>query len=204
MIPLQNIIPSYLYVQYSDDEDLQAFVSSYNNITQGYLDWFNQNPLAVYTSPNISGALLDCIGYGVYGIRRPITATTGDFSSASYGLSPYAKIPYAGYKLTITGQPTPVNDDIYKRSLTWFTYLADGKQISMVWLKRRFARFAYGVNGSDVTADAYMDINITWNATNKTYDVVIPASSVISTMKLIFNSLSPILPIGKTFIISTS
>lgn len=203
MIPLQNIIPSYLYVQYSDDQDLQAFISSYNNITQGYLNWFNQNPLAVYTSPNIGGQLLDIIGYGVYGIKRPVTATQGTLAPSSYALFPYSKTPYAGHEKVITGLPTPVNDDIYKRTLTWFTYLADGKQMNMTWLKRRFARFVYGTAGSDVTADAYMQVSIKQSSVAGIYTVTLPASSTVTTMSLIFTSLSSILPVGKTFTITS-
>jgi hypothetical protein len=63
--PLQQTIPSYLYAQYSDDENLQAFVDAYNSLSQGYLDWFNSRPLGLYTSPNIAGPLLDWVGQGV-------------------------------------------------------------------------------------------------------------------------------------------
>ncbi len=38
--PLQQVVPSYIYDQYSDDDDLLAFAESFNAIAQGYLDWF--------------------------------------------------------------------------------------------------------------------------------------------------------------------
>ena len=37
---LEQIIPMYLYQQYADDSDLQAFVSTFNTLAQGYLSWF--------------------------------------------------------------------------------------------------------------------------------------------------------------------
>jgi hypothetical protein len=60
-LPLQQVIPSYLFLEYSDDQDLQAFVASFNSLAQGYLDWFRNTPLGLYTSPNITGPLLDWI-----------------------------------------------------------------------------------------------------------------------------------------------
>ncbi len=50
-------IPSFLYQQYADDENLQAFVASYNEMAQEYVDWYNQISLPVYTLQ--SGGLLD-------------------------------------------------------------------------------------------------------------------------------------------------
>ena len=41
------------------------------------------------------------------------------------------------------------SDDIYKRVLTWRLYKGDGRQFTVTWLKRRVARFVFGVDGSD-------------------------------------------------------
>jgi hypothetical protein len=43
------------------------------------------------------------------------------------------------------------DDDTYKRIITWHAYKGDGKQITITWMKRRVARFLYGVNGTDYT-----------------------------------------------------
>ena len=43
--PLPNVIPAYVYDQYSDDENVQGFFEVLNAMAQGYLDWFNQTPL---------------------------------------------------------------------------------------------------------------------------------------------------------------
>src|SRR5579859_3473841 len=80
---LQEVIPSYLYVEYNDDEDLQAFVTAFNAIAQQYVDFFNQINLPIYTSSSISGALLDWVAQGIYGMTRPSLPGAG--STLIYG-----------------------------------------------------------------------------------------------------------------------
>jgi len=41
---LTKVIPSYLYQEYSDDDDLQAFVMAYNGLAQQYVTWFATSP----------------------------------------------------------------------------------------------------------------------------------------------------------------
>lgn len=148
-LPLQAVIPSYLYKQYSDDDDLQAFVDSYNEIAQGYLDWFNQTPLSVYTSPNVSGALLDWVGLGLYGIQRPVLATSSQQTFAGYDEQTYNTIAYNTLVFTSSGTAVLASDDIYKRVLTWNLYKGDGDIFSIQWLKNRISRFIHGANGND-------------------------------------------------------
>jgi hypothetical protein len=159
--PLQEIINAYLYAEYADDESLQGFIDSYNSLSQGYLQWFNETPLSVYTSPNISGALLDWIGQGIYGIPRPVISTVTSTASGPYNTAPYDVVPYGGRKVQSSGSVTVVNDDIYKRVLTWHLYLGDGRQMSVQWLRRRVARFIFGANGADIPADDFQQISIT-------------------------------------------
>ena len=147
--PLQKVIPSYLYKEYEDDPSLQAFVDSFNALSQGYLDWFNQTPLGLYTSPFITGSLLDWIGQGVYGIRRPVLASQTSVRFAGYNANPYNTIAYNAQYYSASQTASVANDDIYKRVLTWHTYRGDGMQFSMQWLKNRISRFINGVNGSD-------------------------------------------------------
>jgi hypothetical protein len=158
--PLQKVIPAYLYAQYSDDETLQAFIDSFNDLAQGYLDWFNQTPLSVYTSPNINGLLLDWIGQGIYGIARPVISSITAKVAGAYNTAPYNTGPYGTRQVKQSGSVTIVNDDIYKRTLTWHLYLGDGRQMSVQWLRRRVARFIYGANGSDIPADDFHHISI--------------------------------------------
>jgi len=167
--PLAQIIPSYCYFQYADDVSVQAFVSSYNSITQSYLDWFINTPLSVYTSPAISGLLLDWTASSVYGYPRPflITAAISGRVSGGYGFSVFGESAYGKRRGLISpGVAQAVSDDVYKRALTWQLYLGDGKQMSITWLKRRIARFLYGANGSDISVDYLQNINLSFTTTS--------------------------------------
>ena len=148
-LSLQQPIPSYLYNEYSNDDDLQAFVTSQNSLAQGYLDWFNSTPLGLYTSPNITGSLLDWIGQGVYGVSRPVLTSISTIISAGYNAYAYNSLDYNGLSYTQTGSAAYASDDLYKRVLTWITYRGDGQIFTMGWLKNRISRFLNGANGSD-------------------------------------------------------
>jgi hypothetical protein len=148
-LPLQNVIPSYLYWEYSGDQDLQAFVASYNSLGQGYLDWFNETPLGVYTSPNITGPLLDWIGNGIYGIPRPVLSSQTALTTAGYNTLPYNTVPYDYLSESTSGSAAIASDDIYKRVMTWNLYRGDGQVFTIGWLKNRVSRFLNGANGSD-------------------------------------------------------
>jgi len=62
-------IPAYVYQQYADDQDVQAFFANYNVAAQQILTWFATIGLPVYTG--LSAPLLDWVGVGLYGIPRP-------------------------------------------------------------------------------------------------------------------------------------
>lgn len=145
---LQNAIKSYLYQQYSDDDDLQAFVASYNKIAQQYVNTFNQLNLPIYPSAMIAGNLLDWVGQGIYGYPRPSLPGTPAVSVGplnTYG--PDFQVPL-NTQTTTAGTSYVVNDDIYARLLTWHFYKGDGKTFNIQWLKRRIMRFMLGTNGT--------------------------------------------------------
>lgn len=157
---LAQVAPSYLYYQYQDDDDLQAFVQSYNSIAQGYIDWFNSTPLGVYTSPSISGPLLDWVGSGVYGIARPYISSSKNQVFGATDSKPTNKYATNKHVKKQSGSSVIVDDDIYKRVLTWHLYKGDGMQATLIWLKKRIARFCYGPNGADVSIDSIYNIGL--------------------------------------------
>ena len=148
-LPLRQIIPSYLYKEYSDDEDLQAFVSTYNGLSQGYLTWFLETPLAVYTNDSINDGLLEWSARGIYNIRRPILSTQSSTLLAGYNQIPYNRVAYNQLLLETIGTAQIASDDIYKRVLTWHLYRGDGQVFCLQWLKNRINRFLNGINGTD-------------------------------------------------------
>lgn len=142
-----SIIPSYPYVQFADDVNISAWFDAYNTYSQKYLDWFNDTPLAVYTNDNITGTLLDWVANGVYGIYRvPIsTSQTRIFGPLNTYTPNYRELNSGGALNNSSAQT--MTDDIFKRLITWNFYKGDGMQFTIPWIKKRVARFIYGING---------------------------------------------------------
>lgn len=145
---LLNTIPSYLYQEYTDDSDLQAFVASYNELTQLYVDWFNSINLPYYPGDIISGTLLDWVGGNLYGDPRPVLMSGKGRTIGP--LNTWALNTIAINKMHSVGPPsiTVTTDEIYKRILTWNFYKGDGNTFSIRWLKRRVMRFLIGEHGT--------------------------------------------------------
>ena len=161
---VQGTIPSYLYWQYNDDSDLQAFVNSYNTITQTYVNTFNQLNLPVYTGSLITGDLLDWVAQGIYGQTRPVLPSGLTRYLGAYNTSAYNTIEYNG--LDTVGPSTfyTTTDDIFKRILTWNLYKGDGRIFNVRWLKRRIMRFLNGENGTDPGVNQTYQISVTFGS----------------------------------------
>lgn len=145
-VTLQKTIPSYLYEQYQGDDSCQAFVDSYNLATQTQLDWLNSVNLPYY--PGLSGALLDWVAVGLYGIARTSLTAPGTSALGMFNTVPFNTMPLNTYVPPTTIYYT-LSDDAYKRVITWDYYKGDGRQFGISWLKRRIMRFLVGVNGID-------------------------------------------------------
>ena len=160
---LQKTIPSYLYVQYQDDDDLQAFVAAYNGLAQGYVNTFNQLNLPVYSGPLVAGDLLDWVAKGLYGLQRPTLALTHSTGIGAFNTYTLNSIPFNGRVTSSTSDLFPVTDDIFRRIITWSFYKGDGQVFCTTWLKRRAMRFLIGVNGLDLgVVDNTYPINMVW------------------------------------------
>ena len=160
-------IPSYLYQEYSDDDDLQAFVSAYNTIAQQYIDTFNQINLPIYTGPLIVGSLLDWVAAGLYGFDRPSLSSGLNRNLGPFNTWALNTIPFNAYKLIGNANITVTTDDIFKRIITWNFFKGDGNVINIRWLKRRIMRFLYGINGANVNVDQAYQISITFGMVNR-------------------------------------
>jgi hypothetical protein len=159
---LKETIRSYLYQEYSDDDDLQAFVRSYNEMMQDIVDTFNGLNLPIYTKSPVAGPVLDWVGQGVYGLARPSLnsgqyKTLGPYNSMNYGENAAA---YDGWELLYPNQIATTNDDIYRRILTWHYSKGDGKYFSIPWLKKRVMRFLMGTNGTQPNIDQHYQISV--------------------------------------------
>lgn len=177
-VPLSDVIPSYVYQQYADDANIQALVSAYNELTQAYLDWFNDVPIAIYTSPPISGLLLDWIGAGVYGITRPVfSSLTTTYEPADIDGFTIDTVAIDDSSSFQTGSAVIANDDYYKRVITWHTYIGDGRMTTFDVIRKRVARFLYGPNGSDITLAQAMNVSVAVGASHNDVTITIPSST---------------------------
>lgn len=163
-----QVLPAYLYQQYTQDpysEDLQAFFIAYNNTSQNRLDDTNNLNLPIYTKQ--SAPLLDWTAYAIYGVVRPSLGTPTQFSPVgAYNTYDYDTRAYSSDTEITPNDYYVVNDDIFKRILTWNFYKGDGFQYNTQWLKRRVKRFLLGVNGVDFPIDQTYQIGVTYNANN--------------------------------------
>jgi len=164
-VTMLTTIPSYLYVQYNDDDDLQAFVASYNAMTQAYVDWFNSVNLPIYTG--LEGLLLDWVAQGLYGLTRPSLS-----SGQNNDIGPYDSFMFnqVAYNQRIVVGPSNIiatSDDIFQRIITWDWYKGDGRVFNIRWLKRRIMRFILGVNGTAPLINNTWQVSVTFGIGNQ-------------------------------------
>jgi hypothetical protein len=164
---LQKIIKAYLYVQYNDDDDLQGFVEAYNTLAQSYLEFANQLSLPIYTSPSVSGSLLDWVAAGLYGITRPslpsgLTTQVGAFNTYAFNT-----IPINGLTAASVAQYYVTDDDTFRRIMTWSLFTGDGRVFDVRWLKRRVMRFLFGVNGVNFNVDQTYRVSVVFGGGNQ-------------------------------------
>lgn len=164
--PLDAITPSYLYQQYADDDDLQAFVRAYNALAQNYMNWFASINLPVYTSPTLNGSLLDWVAAGLYGITRPTLPSGLSQILGPYNTYDYNTLAYNQRKVQGPSNYYVTNDDIFKRVITWHFYKGDGKVFNVRWLKRRVMRFLTGTNGTAGMTDETYPVSVTFGVDN--------------------------------------
>ena len=164
---LTATIPSYLYKEYSDDDNLQALVDAYNAITQEYVTWFVQIGLPVYTGALIAGALLDWVAAGLYGITRPTLPSGRNKDVGPFNTYPLNTIAFNGRRVIGPQNFAATSDDVFKRIITWHFFKGDGKQFSIAWLKRRIMRFLLGVNGTNPPIDNTYQISVTFGVGNQ-------------------------------------
>lgn len=161
---LTEVIPSFLYEEYADDDDLQAFVAAYNDLAQGYVDWFATIGLPVYTGPSIVGTLLDWVAQGIYGMVRPALQSGRNRDLGPLNTYPYNMLPLNRRKLVGPRDVTVTSDDVFKRIITWNFYKGDGNVFNVRWLKRRVMRFLIGQNGTAPNVDETYLISVTFGA----------------------------------------
>jgi hypothetical protein len=156
---MTDTIPSYLYQQYNDDQDLQAFVAAFNAAARQYVGWLRDTNLADYRT--LSGALLDWVALGLYGLMRPTLGSGGNRNLGPFGTYAFGTPPaYASLKRLGPLNVAATSDDTFQRVMTWALYHGDGRVFNVRWLKRRVMRFLNGVNGVDPGVNQTYDVSV--------------------------------------------
>lgn len=144
---LKTTFKAYLYQQYADDQDLQAFVAAYNEATQAYVTWFSSVGLPFY--PGLSGDLLNWVANGLYGMPRPAVESQGTPALGTLNTQLLNIAPLNTFTPPVSSTYYALSDDVFKRILTWNLFKGDGNRFCIRWLKRRVMRFLVGADGLD-------------------------------------------------------
>ena len=182
---ITTILPSYLYQQYDNDEDVLAFFTAYNTTSQSNLSRTNNLNLPNYTTK--SGLLLDWVALGIYGILRPVLPFSGTIASGVYNESIYNTTVYNENIVITPSGFYETTDDIFKRIITWNFYKGDGYYFDITWLKNRIYRFLAQTDGIPLPIPNTYDISITFDVDN-IVNIAINSSSSLATLAPILES----------------
>lgn len=157
---LEEIIKSYLYTQYNDDDDIQAFVSAYNAMAQNIYSWMVKANLPIFVGGYNAGDQLKWIARGIYGVKQPVLVSGKQTIYGPYNAMMFNQLPFNGRRVVDQSEQVVVSDDLFKRIMTWNFYKGDGYYFTIPWLKRRIVRFLTGVDGVDVVNDQRWSISV--------------------------------------------
>jgi len=195
-VVVQLTIPSYVYSQYADDDDIQAFVAAFNTMAQVYINTMVLLGLPLY--PQFTGPLLDWVCNGIYGYARPIlpsgnTQILGPYNTIRYSGGKYS-LPYGMFKRTGPSVYYATSDDVYIRCVNWHFFKGDGKQFTIPWLKRRVARFLWGPGSVDVNQNEGWNYDVSHEyqisvtfGTDQTADINIVNGAVSNVKGTLYN-----------------
>lgn len=177
---LTRLIASYLYLQYNDDDDLQAFVDAFNAMGQARIDALNGLNLPIYTQPQIAGPLLDWVAEGLYGTSRPTLPSgrsryVGAFNTYAYNSEAFNRVQLIG-----PANVAATSDNIFKKILTWAIFKGDGRVFDVRWLKRRIMRFLEGPNGANFNVDQTYRISVSFGVNRNVGIVIINGSREVT------------------------
>lgn len=194
-----KLVKSYVYQQYRDDADIIALFDAYNQIAQDYLKTFLSHSPAIYIDDVWTSGELTYLAWFLWGQRRWYS----DYASSIDLEGAIDELPIdwisAGGSLPKPRQKLLINDDTFRRIMTWNLYRGDGAQFTIPWLKKRIKRWMIGVNGY---APLFGDANeISVNISNKIVNisVVTTDTSLLLSLQAALYSGALNVPAGFTF-----
>ena len=199
---VSQTILSYLYTEYNDDANVQSFVDAYNAYSQGYLNYLNTLNIPIYSNGNITGALLDWVMEGIYGLRRPGLPTTGITAKGELNSYRFNRLEFNSSLPSKGGGYIATSDDIFKRIATWYFYRGDGYVFTTHWLKLRITRFLNFPNGTSGNIDNTYNVSVTYTGYG-TATITIPNTPVATVFQSAVQGGVIELPVQKTWTIVT-
>lgn len=169
---LEDIIKSYLYTQYNDDDDLQAFVSAYNSMAQEIYSWMVNANLPIFVGVYNSGDQLKWLARGIYGVKPPVLVSGKQTIYGSYNAVMFNQLPFNGRQVVDQSEQVVVSGDLFKRIMTWNFYKGDGFHFTIPWLKRRIMRFLTGADGVDVINDQRWSVSVLFSGSGASISIV--------------------------------
>ena len=110
---LEEIIKSYLYTQYNDDDDIRAFVSAYNALAQDVYTWMLSANLPIFVGGYNAGDQLKWIAEGIYGVKHPILVSSKQTTYGPYNSFTFNQLPFNGRKRVVCADQVFVSDDLF-------------------------------------------------------------------------------------------
>ncbi|MDN4239071.1 hypothetical protein OA819_19045 [Citrobacter freundii] len=169
---LEDIIRSYLYTQYNDDDNIRAFVTAYNTMAKNIYDWMRTANLPIFVGGYNSGDQLRWIARGIYGVKPPVLASGRQLVLGVFNTFTFNTVPFNTRKVINQSSQVVVSDDLFKRIMTWNFYKGDGFYFTIPWLKRRIMRFLTGVNGVDVVNDQHWSISVLFSGGGASVSII--------------------------------
>ncbi|WP_447782131.1 hypothetical protein [Enterobacter asburiae] len=169
---LEDIIKSYLYTQYNDDDDLQAFVSAYNAMAQEIYSWMINANLPIFVGGYNVGDQLKWIARGIYGVKPPVLVSGKQITYGPFNTVMFNQLPFNGRKVVNQSEQVVVSDDLFKRIMTWNFYKGDGYYFTIPWLKRRIIRFLTGIDGMDVVNDQRWSVSVLFSGSGASISII--------------------------------
>jgi hypothetical protein len=169
---LEEIIKSYLYTQYNDDDDLQAFVSAYNTMAQEIYSWMINANLPIFVGGYNVGEQLKWIARGIYGVKPPVLISGKKSTYGPFNTVMFNQLSFNGRKVVNQSAQVVVSDDLFKRIMTWNFYKGDGYYFTIPWLKRRIIRFLTGIDGMDVVNDQRWSVSVLFSGSGASISII--------------------------------
>ncbi|EGZ6788508.1 hypothetical protein HV074_09955 [Citrobacter freundii] len=169
---LEDIIRSYLYTQYNDDDNIRAFVTAYNTMAKNIYDWMKNANLPIFVGGYNAGDQLRWIARGIYGVKPPVLSSGRQLVIGAFNTFTFNSVPFNTRKVINQSEQVVVSDDLFKRIMTWNYYKGDGFYFTIPWLKRRIMRFLTGVNGVDVVNDQHWSISVLFSGEGATVSII--------------------------------